>query len=155
MLLATAAFLLASDLLVNPPDVPMTVTVTLRVKTKPVVPGREMILEGTVVNPTDTPVAGCIGAQRLVRVEGSGETQRVPLTDREQDRCRTRGAFSLEPKKKFRWEETVPVGEIGDGPGKVIVNLAIYQWRRRLDDDRKRDVRWEIVREAPFTAAAP
>ena len=156
MILATAAFLLAADVLLNPSDVPMTVTVELRVVTNPVAPGKEIVVEGTVTNPTDAPVSGCIASQRLFRLEGSAETVRVPLTDRERGRCRSRGSFSLEPGKRWHWEETIPALEgIGDGPGKVVASLGVYQWRRRIDDKRKSDVRWEIVREAPFNAPAP
>lgn len=155
MILATAAFLLAADVLLNPADVPMTVTVELRVVTNPVVPGKEIVVEGTVSNPTDAPVSGCIASQRLFRLEGSAETVRVPLTDRERGRCRSEGNFSLEPGKHWHWQETLPPLEgIGDGPGKVVASLAVYQWRRRIDEGKKTDVRWEIVREAPFNAPA-
>lgn len=156
MILATAAFLLASDVLLNPADVPMTVTVELRVVTSPVVPGQQIVVEGTVTNPTDTPVSGCIASQRLFRVEGLAETVRVPLTDRERGRCRSEGNFSLDPGRHWHWYETIPGLEgIGDGPGKVVASLALYQWRRRIGDKQKSDVRWEIVREAPFNAPAP
>jgi hypothetical protein len=155
MILATAAFLLAAEVLQNPADVPMTVTVELRVVTSPVVPGREIVVEGTVANPTDIPVSGCIASQRLFRVEGAAETVRVPLTDRERGRCRSEGNFSLEPGRHWHWYETIPALEgIGAGPGKVVLSLAVYQWRQKIQDE-KLDVRWEIVREAPFTAAAP
>ena len=155
MMLATAAFVLAAELLVNPADLPMSVTVELRVITEPVVPGRDFEIEGIVVNPTDTPFAGCISSARLFRVEGAKETERIPLTDKETGRCRQRGGFSLEPGRKFRWTETIPAGAtIGEGPGKVVASFSVYQWRRRLDDGRRRDIRWEVVREAAFTAAA-
>lgn len=155
MVLASAAVLLAAELLVNPADIPMTVTVELRVLGQPVVPGEEFEIEGVVVNPTDTPVSGCIGSARLFRVEGSKETERIPFTDKATGRCRQRGGFSLEPGKTFRWTETIPAGAgIGEGPGRVLGSFSVYQWRRRLDDGKKRDVRWEVRREAPFTAAA-
>ena len=154
MIFAATAFLLAADLLMNPVGIPMMVTVELRVKTRSVLPGGELEIEGTVTNPTDTPVSGCIGAALLLRVEGSAETVRVPLADRNAGRCRTRGDFSLEPGRRSRWTATIPVpDEIGEGPGKVVANLAVYEWRRKIEG-KKRDVRWEIVREAPFTAAS-
>lgn len=156
MILASAAALLAAELLVNPADIPMTVTVELRVLDQPVVLGGNFEIEGIVVNPTDTPVSGCIGSARLFRIEGAKETERIPFSDKETGRCRQRGGFSLEPGKKFRWTETLPAGTaLGEGSGRILGSFAVYQWRRRLDDGRKRDIRWEISREASFTAAAP
>ncbi|HEX6850686.1 MAG TPA: hypothetical protein VF139_04705 [Candidatus Polarisedimenticolaceae bacterium] len=155
MLLASTAALLAAELLLNPAELPMTVTVELRVVAQPVVPGRDFEVEGTVTNPTDTPVAGCISSTRIFRVEGSAESEQVTLADPDVGRCRPRGGFSLEPGRTFRWKETLPAGAtIGEGPGKVVASFALYQWRRRLDDGKKRDIRWDLRREAPFTAGA-
>jgi hypothetical protein len=155
MISAIAAFLLAADTLANPAGFAMAVTVEMRVVTNPVEPGRDFEVEGTVGNPTDEQISGCIGASRLFRVEGSKETVRVPLADREAGRCRTGGTFSLDPGRHFHWRETLPAGEtIGDGPGKLVGSFAVHEWRRSSAAEEEVDVRWEIVREAPFTAAS-
>lgn len=96
--------------------------------------GGELRIRNVVTNTGDSAVSGCVAPTVEYVIDGSSRSESWfhMVLDAE---CLDGTEFRIKPGGRFRWNETIRMPDVGEGPATVWTEITVY--RRQSDDARE------------------